>query len=838
MQVRGTIRTTESPLLPSTAAKSRQSSVGTGASGGGEHAAKGQAARLTDRRGGFKPKTDEVSRRRKSTLPAEPPESSGANNKLRVHATKTMMAHRLRRNAQRSAGRPEACLGTLKLFIDRELFGDLGALLEHDYGRLQDDSRAASPRSVASPLPEMDASTLPESPPGSPRSREQSPMPPPSRLSGYSSFIPRAGSPAYRYDAGEGSPRASTASFESYGYQGGFQDDASDLSGPAEAHSPSKDGVVGGPRRRHEKLGEKLTKQRLQAPRHNQLKELIPILDTCLRELSPSSDGGFRSALANGFQSPRVASQAVLRDQFRSAAISVLTDAQATGWEKSTLRPGWKEAPEAGGRLSDEVAVVLSRAQQLASKQVSLAREYVSKPVSVPTTPRIVKAQPTGVQKEQGQRMPNSARAAPKKARKTNFCRALVSDLGVRPRLDQHPLLAAIDHGGVEVQEQEGLAAEQVLLARRLEEFRHGEPRGEPWAAPPERKKTSGAEAKVSSGATSNHLKAAPEKRATGKASGAKGNDMQRMLSLLDPQGTGIIEPDKVVPLMFWLGLTKKRSSALKILEIGFGEKNISASSFALMGQYVEVQLRLVEGLRNMARRESLHQLCEFMTENNCHRIRNWFNSMRADNNACVDMTQVQNLLVRMEVTSDRSSLFRFLSYMAENPNPTLLLDARERTAAEQRRFSAEAFSSLVCRSAAAWCLHRCIAMLTTPSLKQESGVVGDHELNCRWIQFQRKIVVSMLVNQRFWGRESRGVLAATNPPEMEFDSSADLDALTPEQWNTLFQRVRAQGMASVLPDDEAAEEQQQQSQSQAPSKLSDQRKTAGSGNSNARGQR
>ena len=45
---------------------------------------------------------------------------------------------------------------------------------------------------------------------------------------------------------------------------------------------------------------------------------------------------------------------------------------------------------------------------------------------------------------------------------------------------------------------------------------------------------------------------------------------MQRLLELLDPQrAVGHVAADALVPLMFWLGLTKSRTAALETLRSG-----------------------------------------------------------------------------------------------------------------------------------------------------------------------------------------------------------------------------------------------------------------------------
>jgi len=90
------------------------------------------------------------------------------------------------------------------------------------------------------------------------------------------------------------------------------------------------------------------------------------------------------------------------------------------------------------------------------------------------------------------------------------------------------------------------------------------------------------------------------------------------------------------------------------------------------------------------------------------------------------------------------------------------------------------------------------MSMLEVPE-HQRSNDDGltEQDIAMRWIQLQRKIMISLMVNQRFWGRECRQVLGHLQPPQM---STEEMEKLSPELWNLLFQRVRAQGLASVLP--------------------------------------
>eukprot|EP00439_Symbiodinium_sp_Y106_P038047 s6355_g4.t1 len=243
----------------------------------------------------------------------------------------------------------------------------------------------------------------------------------------------------------------------------------------------------------------------------------------------------------------------------------------------------------------------------------------------------------------------------------------------------------------------------------------------------------------------------------------------------------GSVDADVVVPLMFWLGLTKSRTAAMETLRMGFGQLQIENGTLLVLGDHVEVQMRLVEGLRHLVRRDSTEHMCEYLAGKSFQRPRAWFNSMRADPMGWVDITQVQNLFARMEVTSDRQTLFRFLSYIMENPCPSVAADHREAAAIESKKFSFNGFLSLICRCTTSWVLHRVLSVL----MAESSGALAtDLDIANRWIELQRRIMISLLVNHRFWGRESR----------------QELQELSQEQWNALFQRVRAQGLASVLP--------------------------------------
>jgi hypothetical protein len=223
------------------------------------------------------------------------------------------------------------------------------------------------------------------------------------------------------------------------------------------------------------------------------------------------------------------------------------------------------------------------------------------------------------------------------------------------------------------------------------------------------------------------------------------------------------------------------------------------------------------------------------LTESDQLRLRTWFYSMRRDPSGNADIVEVQNLFARLEVTPDRQAMFRFLTFVKTHTSLGSSDQVQKCGVAVtgKRSFSVDAFASLCSRCTVAWCLQRTIGLIaasaspgpTLKSLGRSEGSPGtpgatadatpataaavpktaadwkshERDFALRWTQLQRKITVSLLINHRFWGRESRMVLTYLDSPA----ARAVWDALTPEQWLSLFQRVRAQGMAAVLPEAE-----------------------------------
>lgn len=397
-----------------------------------------------------------------------------------------------------------------------------------------------------------------------------------------------------------------------------------------------------------------------------------------------------------------------------------------------------------------------------------------------------------------------------------------------KPRAEAHPLLTAIDGMQNEEVTETAKMVEGGVLSHRLDELRWGELRRGAWTLRPERRRlqdTDPGNAKQQDRqkggaveAPGRQLLALSIAKSSAKA-GIKdihgsSEEMQRLVQLVDPERTGRVAAEVFVPLFFWLGLTRRRSAALQTLELAFGPGDIEISSIQKLSRYAEVQIRLIEGLRQLARRESLEQLCEYITD--MTRLRNWFQTMKRDTTGHVDIVEVQNLFARMEVTSDRQTLFRFLTHIVHND--TLPSAAGERGDKDggtliKKTFGISDFVSLLCRCAIAWLLHRTLILLSpgdtapkdedSPMLMPSNSL--DREAEMRWVALQRKIIISLLVNHRFWGRESRNVLTSLTQPQMTTLGTM----LSPEQWLSLFQRVRAQGIASTLPvGDEATDPQ------------------------------
>lgn len=532
-------------------------------------------------------------------------------------------------------------------------------------------------------------------------------------------------------------------------------------------------------RRCPDRVGDRLMRQRMECPRlRDQLKPLVPQLPPDPPELSRAARRARAERLAQEAEKARQeveqerkeARRGFAKARFRAAGFAILRKLRLGDEDFFTRLNSTTVLPLERGRKSKAKAADKSQMPEDFDPFYHHLRHVRREELS-----------------------PRRAVKRDELTNRGNFSPSFIADLAVKPRVDSQPLLACMEQGDFMsiVEQKVDADSEHQILSRRLRALRAKEARGD-LNSPAE-------EAGPSKGARRSKFKAGAAAPVKFASSAGKGSKMQRMMELLDPgRRAGYVLADALVPLMFWLGLTKSRMAALETLRMGFGSLQIDTGALLVMGEHVEVQMRLVEGLRHLSRRDSLEQLCEYVTGNSFQRLRAWFNSMRSDQFGCVDITQVQSLFARMEVTTDRQTLFRLLSYIIENPHPTAAKDPREAIAIEKKKFSLQGFGSLICRCAASWVLHRVMSMLEVPdnARSKEEGLT-EQDIAMRWIQLQRKIMISLMVNQRFWGRECRQVLGHLQPPQMSLE---ELEKLSPELWNLLFQRVRAQGLASVLP--------------------------------------
>jgi hypothetical protein len=282
--------------------------------------------------------------------------------------------------------------------------------------------------------------------------------------------------------------------------------------------------------------------------------------------------------------------------------------------------------------------------------------------------------------------------------------------------------------------------------------------------------------------------------------------DLQRICWLMDPDNRCAILPETFVPLMFWLGFSRQRRAALSLLEMAFGVGCIVPMKILDLAPYVDVRISIAETFKEAARRESFDQLCEYITDQS--RLRKWWSSMNPDSTGRVELSQFMKWFSRMQVPCSTKVLFRFLSYCASVHSPHEV---------PQTRFTFPILYFVLSRCVVSFFFVKVMDLLdplkkprahggyyslaadgsAQHSLKPDS-MQGDSSMFASWAKIHRRIVFSFLVNHRYWGREGKSVMATM--AQGSSDHIAIFQDLTPENWFGLFQRVRAQGIASILP--------------------------------------
>lgn len=155
--------------------------------------------------------------------------------------------------------------------------------------------------------------------------------------------------------------------------------------------------------------------------------------------------------------------------------------------------------------------------------------------------------------------------------------------------------------------------------------------------------------------------------------------------------------------------------------------------------------------------------------------LRAWFNEAEPLKDGVVTLEALTNVLTaaglceRQEV---RRCIVQMVQWAATHGRPEEL----------DLKLTFHDLAMLLGRATVAWTCYR-VLVLTTDA---HTGL----SVATSWAQLQRKIVVSLLVNARFWGvHESQRVLASLDRQGPESD----------QYWSSLFQRVRAEGMAAAL---------------------------------------
>lgn len=423
----------------------------------------------------------------------------------------------------------------------------------------------------------------------------------------------------------------------------------------------------------------------------------------------------------------------------------------------------------------------------------------------------------------------------------THFTLSIAKGFKWRPKDSVHPMLAAVvkaegedrvgsggSGGTADDRKADALVEDEgVHIARRLEKLRSKEMRRGNWTEQSD--VTSDRHVLLQESPRPQALATARQllmdvKRASGPSSlvlpaqpgdGTKTvADFKKFVCLVDADQGQELPPDAFVPLMFWFGFTQKRRSALVVLQCAFGHGPIPVAAIYQLAAHYKVQVQLAEGFQWLARKESFQHVSDFLSDQ--RHFRHWFSTMSQDIHGRVGIMDVGILLAQLQVPFNKKQLDRFLSHFIEAHNQEQTkLEPSSRTSEMKKRLNFTGFCALLSRCIVTWCINRTLDLVDPPrkvdplenALRSSGHVSGSEQLEAaedprlakRWAEVHRQILVSLLVNHRFWGRESRYVLASMSQPRiLTFGQQ-----LAPEGWLALFQRVRAQGMASTFPEDD-----------------------------------
>jgi hypothetical protein len=298
--------------------------------------------------------------------------------------------------------------------------------------------------------------------------------------------------------------------------------------------------------------------------------------------------------------------------------------------------------------------------------------------------------------------------------------------------------------------------------------------------------------------------------------------DFELLVHLMDPEEGSKVPPHACVPLMFWLGFARQRQACFAVFEMAFGIGNVPKEKILELEAYLEVQIEIAEVFRTQARKESFDQLCEYIT--NHENLRVWYSALYPDSRGLVEIGQILKMFMQMDVKVNKKMLYRFISHFTMNYQGNISRPSTdaETCLADRAQCDFPFLCTLLSRCVVTSCIVQVLELVNPTASSQSGRVSGSTGLEAsaqsdsaqgassnikveqdalrRWAQLHRRIVVSLMVNQRYWGREGKITVASLT----QTDKLPIFEGLSPEHWVGLYQRVRAQGLASTFPEHDA----------------------------------